>query len=474
MSNTGKFRQNINAKITSNNNKDVSAAKVREVLTDAADSIDEIFETLSLADSIGEYNASTGVATLTDSGATSTPGNVPAFPNGKYLDVVVSGTKSITGSAVSMIEGGKIIVRGTKWGYIPPSDFALRKVNEVNKIISSQSAGELSFAWKDINGKLAAYIESSGAFRALKWVVNSIPSSALMNFNGSDKINSKSIDSGLLTDDLTARLLKFINIPGFKFVWNDTTGRYVISISDDGTVSIPKLNSPALLTKRWNGKKCLCIGDSVTASGKYQPWLSELTGMTVSTHAKGGIGLVAMVDGDGASTDPILALTAAQLQDKDFVTIFGALNDRSRLVGVRSDMYPTQQTIYGRLNYVINKIYTLAATVNRKDIRIVLIAPHKVGKYSYIDADGGQEYPAGSGQTLESIVNAIKDTGAFYGIPVVNLYQNSGINNYTWDIFTANTVSSAGPYPANADNVHPNDAGYKLIGQYISSQLNQL
>ena len=88
---------------------------------------DSVVETFSLADSIGDYDASTGIAKLTASEATSTPGVIPAFANGKYLDVIKDGTQSITGTAVNMVTGGRILVRGTKWAYLPKSDSALQK-----------------------------------------------------------------------------------------------------------------------------------------------------------------------------------------------------------------------------------------------------------------------------------------------------------------------------------------------------------
>lgn len=54
MSNTSIFRQNINSKITSNNNKEVSAVKVREVLDSGADAIDSVaVETQTLISQIG-------------------------------------------------------------------------------------------------------------------------------------------------------------------------------------------------------------------------------------------------------------------------------------------------------------------------------------------------------------------------------------------------------------------------------------
>lgn len=369
----------------------------------------------------------------------------------------------------------------------------LARTEEVQPIVESFGIDETtiySFVFADGNNRVSAYVDLSGAWRILKWIASSIPGDALQPFNGSDKIKPGTITYNLLDAASKAGMGSIETAPGYQFVLMDPQKRYVIAVRDDGTVIIPKLESSNSLSDKsvdynklsdmlrtllpFFGKNALFIGDSITAALKYQLIVASRTGLNVSTHAKGGIGLIQMVDGDGAATNPIAPLTATQLQNQDIVCLFGSLNDRYSLVGQRTDTYPAQQTIYAKMKYVINKIYTLAASVGKKDIRLILIAPHKVGKYSYIDADGGQEFPAGSGQTLENIVNAIKDIGGFYGIPVIDLYRNSGINNYNWDILTENTGGGGGPYPENKDNVHPSNAGHALIGRYIASQINNL
>lgn len=52
------------------------------------------------------------------------------------------------------------------------------------------------------------------------------------------------------------------------------------------------------LNNSWYGKNVLVIGDSITAAQKWQKKLNTLLEMNVTTHAKGGVGTVAMVDGD--------------------------------------------------------------------------------------------------------------------------------------------------------------------------------
>lgn len=126
MSNTGSYRQKISANIATNANKGISAAKLRDALEEGAGAIDKIFETFNLADGLGTYNATSGIATIKETGSTFTPVTAANQVNGKYFDIIVAGSQDIfgTGLPLSLLIGGKIISRGTKWDYIPPSDAA--------------------------------------------------------------------------------------------------------------------------------------------------------------------------------------------------------------------------------------------------------------------------------------------------------------------------------------------------------------
>ncbi|MCE6987487.1 hypothetical protein [Dyadobacter sp. CY323] len=131
---TRDLRNQIINDLATNNARQISAEKLRAVFLSSAKAIDSvsstvsaIFNTFSLGSGIGEYDASTGIATVKATGSTSTPDTIPVFADGKYFDVVKGGTRSITGTAINMVPGAKIIVRGTVWSYIPPSDAAFQR-----------------------------------------------------------------------------------------------------------------------------------------------------------------------------------------------------------------------------------------------------------------------------------------------------------------------------------------------------------
>ena len=123
----------------------------------------------------------------------------------------------------------------------------------------------------------------------------------------------------------------------------------------------------ATISGKWNGKKALVIGDSITAAGKWQQKLSELLGMKVVTHAKGGIGIVKMVDGDNGLTGVydeetdaagiLRPLTQEDVMDVDLIIGLPAYNERATQYGTAEDLYPQQHTINGEIQYFINRIY---------------------------------------------------------------------------------------------------------------------
>ena len=275
------------------------------------------------------------------------------------------------------------------------------------------------------------------------------------------------------------------------------------------------------LVSKWKGKNALVIGDSITAAGKWQLKLEEELGMNVTTHAKGGIGILSMVDGDKGlqgdydnetnASGEIKPLNADKVRDKDLIVILPAYNERHREYGQIGDLYPSQNTIMGMMQYQINRIYEELTKANNLNCKILIATPHCAGKYSYIDADGYEQFPADSGRTMQTLSNTIKEICNYNNIPVCDLWHNSGINKFTWNIYGANAnavnenytkyeldaqgevigetplryvtgqsyyqhrdgsvtlekYTGASPYPFNGDQLHCSDLGYARIGECI-------
>ena len=215
------------------------------------------------------------------------------------------------------------------------------------------------------------------------------------------------------------------------------------------------------------------FGDSITAilHGTYQQPAIALTGLVItqqdahggrntsqifdnySNNPSTGVGLGGVIPGQPNNPLPELDLidgtttnywatagnTLAQdLADIDIVTIFRGSNDSgiSGTIGALGDAIGSG-TYYGYLRNAIEGIQN--ANINT---RIMWITP---------------TYNTDSGSQTLAIVTAIKTICASYGIPVLDLFDNSGLNSLNLMDFT--------------DGVHPSPfigARYgRMIGRFI-------
>lgn len=244
----------------------------------------------------------------------------------------------------------------------------------------------------------------------------------------------------------------------------------------------------------WYGKNVLVIGDSLTAVGVWQKQLNILLGMNVKTHAKGGMGIVQCVDGENgageydnetAVSGTLYALKVADVVDKDLIVFFAGYNNRGTPDGAAGDCYNPDdnsgKTIAGYTQYAINRIYEELSEAGNLTCRVVVITPHCAGKYSYVDADGYDEYPKGSGQSLRTLAQTMEAVANFNSIPCLNLWETSGINKHTWSVFASSPTptnadgTGSGQYPYNNDQLHLNrDVGYPYLGERIVNWLKSI
>nr|DAH36993.1 MAG TPA: hypothetical protein [Caudoviricetes sp.] len=318
-----------------------------------------------------------------------------------------------------------------------------------------------------------------------------------------------------ISDSVTDRMIRLI-------VNNETLLDLYNSV-DELVKSTEKTTNSVINT--WKNKKVLAIGDSITAAQKWQKKLNEMLEMNVYTHAKGGVGTVAMVDGDKglggdydnetSASGTLKPLSVDDVKDKDLIVVLPAYNDRGKADGTVGDCYnPSgsgQNTIAGVVQYTINRIYEELTNAGNLKCKILYATPHCAGRYPYIDADGYDEYPSGTGRTMETLANTIVAVCNHNNIPVCDLWHNSGSNKYTWNIIGSSSsavnnqyspykldsegkpTSSAriryvkgqsyyqvrngevvleeytgsAPFPYNADQLHCSAEGYARLGECI-------
>lgn len=306
-------------------------------------------------------------------------------------------------------------------------------------------------------------------------------------------------------------------------------------LQDDAITDLTNKVTSFKSTNQWQGKRLLAIGDSITAQNYWQKRVCELLCMSVRNHCKGGIGIITMVDGDGSGNAPegydpdnfgvskLYKLNTEDVKDVSVVILMGFYNERRGLdsnAGEVSDMYPSQDTFMGCLNYAIKRVYEELAKANNNSCRVVICSAHRYGKYSYLDKDG---YDDG-----DKLLEYTKMVAEYNSVPCIDLMHNGGINKYNWNLFQASpstinqnyipadgindgtnkpfenqesfpsasenkykkvsvkgssgTYTSNGtewvwswePYPWIGDQLHLSADGGKLLGNYIAAQLLSL
>lgn len=259
---------------------------------------------------------------------------------------------------------------------------------------------------------------------------------------------------------------------------------YQFSLNPVSSFEIVTKLDAALNDNLWYGKNVLAIGDSLTAGGQWITSFVSVLGSIVYKHAKGGLGMIPLVngengiDGDYSDTTLLKPLSIDDVTGKDLIIFYAGYNERGKPDGEIGDVYNpsdgTGNTIAGLLQYVINRIYEVLASANNLTCRVAIITPHCGGKYQYIDADGYTEYPSGSGRTMLTMANIMVDVANYNSLPCLNLWKTSGINKNTWTVFSASPTPTNPdgtgdvPYPQNRDQLHLSDTGYYYLGKRIA------
>ena len=149
-------------------------------------------------------------------------------------------------------------------------------------------------------------------------------------------------------------------------------------------------------------------------------------------------------------------LSIADYTQYDLCTISCGTNDFKLNVplgtlGVIGDTTFDDTTFYGAFRKAVEYILT-----NSPTIRLVLMTPLQRDNSGY-----DVNYTNSAGHKLIDYVNAVKDIGEMYGLPVCDMYANSGYTKKTLSTYTL-------------DGLHPNSSGYVRMGNYLTGFLNAI
>ena len=193
-------------------------------------------------------------------------------------------------------------------------------------------------------------------------------------------------------------------------------------------------NSSQFNNKTWNA-----IGDSITWLNKYEPIVANALGIsTVRNYGKSGFSTV-MLKGEVSSWD----------NDADLISFFAGTNDFGRC----DDLSTTENSV----DYIFSNLKTKYP--NKK---IVVCLPIQRWGYTGDTVNGSQPTMTNSkGIKLWQYCEIIMKKANQYDLPVLDLYNLSGITKDNINIYTA-------------DGLHPNDDGFKKISAVMIDFFNSI
>ncbi len=207
------------------------------------------------------------------------------------------------------------------------------------------------------------------------------------------------------------------------------------------TINVDSDSEEYTYLNKWEQKSWLTLGDSITKANGYQPIVKQKLGF-LKVDNRGINGQTMAYQNTNKSTFSIGK--DINYKEYDLVTIFIGTNDfryNKKLGTISEDNNKYDETTFiGSYQMLIETILKSNPTID-----LVLITPLQRSKDGY-DINFTNE----AGYKLIHYVNAIKDLGNKYNLPVLDLYSSSGFTNKTMSVYTR-------------DNLHPNEKGYEII-----------
>lgn len=215
-------------------------------------------------------------------------------------------------------------------------------------------------------------------------------------------------------------------------------------------------------TNKWIGKKVNFLGDSITygygTTTPYHTYLQQIMFLnTVRNYGVSGSTISNVSYG-------MYSRATSMSTDADLVFVFGGTNDFQQNVPLGS-IYTTDAsgtktattdvtTFYGALNTLCTNLISRYPSKS-----IVLATPLHREVYSTQPT----EYQKNTqGSYMSDYVQAVRDVGSFYSIPVCDLWSMSGLNPNRSELKSLYFT----------DGVHPKAAGHQVIANKIAAFLN--
>lgn len=234
----------------------------------------------------------------------------------------------------------------------------------------------------------------------------------------------------------------------------------------------------------WKGKKVAFLGDSITdpncysAHKKYWAFLEDMLGIKALVYGVSGetwLGMRGFLE----------RLHSEHGDDVDAIVFFAGTNDFNQSVPIgqwweTSDEETNNRTVvakYPKRNFIFGtdtlkgrmNAALCYAKENFPSQQIVLATPVHRGKafFGNDNVQPEEAFPNLAGLYFDEYVNAIKEAGAVWALPLVDLHSLSGLQPF---------ASSHGDFfcDAGCDLLHPSEAGHYRMALAMACAFNAL
>ena len=226
----------------------------------------------------------------------------------------------------------------------------------------------------------------------------------------------------------------------------------------DAYVAYPIFEAP---TKKWEGKKWVCIGDSLTeansaTSKHYFDYIADETGITTANYGIGGTGYANPSGTAGNFTERMASVPT----DADVYTIFGSFNDYAYSINndipIGTPEDSGTSTICGYINSAFDALFARVPLAN-----LGVVAPCPWVSVNSVTGTTSKTF-------AENYVSALRQCCERKSIPFLDLYHGSGLR--PWDsnfrdlTYTKDTLHG----------VHPDETGHAILAPKFSAFLDFL